>query len=629
MDTAAGVVLIAAAAAGAARVAPTLAPRGAVRWLAGSLAFATIFLGAFHVLGVAEVLSGRPSIGVTWAAALAIAAAAAAFAAVPHAAAPAAPAAGRWRPIPVAVAAAMAALFALFAVLLLWGTPRGFEVNAYHMPIAVRAFRDGTLAIWDQTFMFAYPANMGIWAGFFLHLLPEGVAAAANLPLLAVICIAVYALGRACGADRPAALLIAAGLPTVPMYGFSALEVGADLGGIAFALIAVVAVTARLGGPALWPLLAGLAAGIAFGFKSLNLVMVAAIGLVILAESAAPPVRPSWTRLRPPALYGLAALAAMGFWLVRNYAALGNPLYPLYIPGVFDLLGWSAPPDVSLFGREGTETEWVRSKAEWLVYPWVEWHQFDQNFKNGSGLGAFFAATVPVGWLLALAAGAAAILRTRRLPPLTDAARTRVILFLFGSAVVAGWWILGDRQPRYAMGAVALLLPLAAWLVSVTAGRLRTAYEVLLALCIAAMALVPAVQFGLRTAATIAQGFDAPRHVQREYPVAIDRLPAGAVVMTGTHSPDNYTVFGAGFRNGLVTISEAVRRFARPDGSWFIDDAGLRASGATHFYTDSSKPVGHDDCVTVREVDRLSANPFNGVRYDSARILYALSPCPR
>ncbi|MGE0747628.1 MAG: hypothetical protein AB7K86_20380, partial [Rhodospirillales bacterium] len=154
METAAGVVLIAAAAAIAARIAPTLAPRGAVRWLAGALVFAAVFLGAFHVLGVAEVVRGRPGIEVTWAAAIAVAAAAAALATVPRAAVPTPPPASRWRPVPVAVAAAVTALFALFAALLLWGTPRGFEVNAYHMPIAVRAFRDGTLAIWDQTFMF-------------------------------------------------------------------------------------------------------------------------------------------------------------------------------------------------------------------------------------------------------------------------------------------------------------------------------------------------------------------------------------------------------------------------------------------------------------------------------------------
>jgi len=629
VESAAGIVLVAAAVVAAARLAPAVARPGAGRILTGSLAFAAVFLGAFHVLGIVELLRGRPSIDVTAAAAVAVAAGAVVLATVRRAAPRPAPADSGWRPVPLAAAAAMTALFAAFAVLLMWGTPRGFEVNAYHLPVAVRALRDGTLAIWDQTFMFAYPANMGLWAGFFLHLLPEGVAAAANLPLLGLICVAVYALGRAAGADRPAALLIAAGLPTVPMYGFSALEVGADLGGIAFALVAVVAVATRLGGPALWPLLAGLAAGLAFGFKSLNLVMVAAIGLVILADAAAPPARPLRARLRPPVVYGLAALGAMGFWLARNYVALGNPLYPLHIPGVFDLLGWAAPPDVSLFGREGTETEWVRAKAEWLVYPWVEWHQFGQNFKNGSGLGAFFAATVPVAWVLALAAGIGAVVRARGLPAPSDASRTRAILFFLGSAVVAGWWILGDRKPRYAMGAVALLLPLAAWLLAAPAGRLRAAYEALIAFCIAAMALVPLVQFGARTAATMAHDFRAPRHMLREYPAAIDRLPPGAVVMTGTHSPDNYTVFGAGLRNGMVTISEAARRFARPDGSWYIDDAGLRASGATHFYTEASKPVAHDPCVTVRAVDRLEANPFNGAPYDSARVLYALSPCPR
>ena|ERR1051326_6648202 len=53
-----------------------------------------------------------------------------------------------------------------------------------------------------------------------------------------------------------------------------------------------------------------------------------------------------------------------------------------------------------------------------------------------------------------------------------------------GGLVLAVSWALGERQPRYLMGAFVFLVPLVAWMVSLTTGWSRRTFEVLLTVCI-------------------------------------------------------------------------------------------------------------------------------------------------
>src|SRR4029077_7454946 len=73
-------------------------------------------------------------------------------------------------------------------------------------------------------------------------------------------------------------------------------------------------------------------------------------------------------------LFLALVLAMASPWLVRNQRDFHNPLYPVYVGGVSNLLGWPGAPDVDYVQRRAFQFEWVRSPAEWLVYPWVEWH---------------------------------------------------------------------------------------------------------------------------------------------------------------------------------------------------------------------------------------------------------------
>ena len=125
------------------------------------------------------------------------------------------------------------------AAILVIGFPRGFEANAYHLPSAVNFFRDGSLRVWDARWLHTLPANASLWDGFWLRVLPERLVSVVNLPFLGLCVLLLYRLCRYSGADRSAAALISCGLTTIPLFGFCALELGADVAGVAFSLAAL------------------------------------------------------------------------------------------------------------------------------------------------------------------------------------------------------------------------------------------------------------------------------------------------------------------------------------------------------------------------------------------------------
>jgi hypothetical protein len=625
MNLLAGVVVLLGTIVGARRlVAGRFADRLVARLAIATTAFA-IFVAAFLLQGFAELVLQRPLIGLPGAAVIVAMILVLAFVTTHRAPTVALRARAKdaaIRPIPRALACVVFATFALLTLLLVAGLPRGYEVHAYHLPIAVRVLRDGTLGLWDDAYMHAFPADASVWAGFFLALLPEHWVSIANLPFHLLLCAAVYGLALAAGADRSASLLATIGLATIPIFGFSALELGADIGGVAFvAVAALLIVTPSTSHPTARALVAGIAAGLAFGFKSLNLVPAAVLGLFLLIDG----VRDGTTRrslhaFAPAFLYAVAAFGTMSFWLARNLVEAGNPLYPVHLGRVFDLFGWHAAPDFTLAARMDSEHEWVARSRDWLFYPWVEGHVYRQNFKHSSGLGPFFAATVPIvvvlwpiRWIAALRAG-----------PLPATLRVQSRLFVVAAVVTIAWWVLGDRQPRYVMVAIAMAMPIVAAFVTMTVGRLRTAYEALLAIGILLMAFVLLVRLGAENGPFLLQQRGATRAQAFQYPPAIDRLPAGSVVANGIDREFSYALLGAGFPNRVVDATLVHRRFAMPGGGLRLTRSGVETLGITHLYVLGDQKVDTDGCVALREVQRFDRNPLNGQALQVARILYAV-----
>ncbi|EKV32795.1 hypothetical protein C882_1633 [Caenispirillum salinarum AK4] len=540
------------------------------------------------------------------------------------------PAAGGTEPrAPVVLARGTAWLAGLTflgaGVLLALGFPRGFEVWAYHLPIGLHIFDTGSVQPWDHAYMHTFPANMSLYAGLLLQALPERLVAVANLPFLLLTAVAVYGLGRVAGGGRDGALLAAAGITTIPVFAFSSLELGADVaaaGLLALAFLAVLLHHQREanGIPTAVLLLAGALAGLAYGFKPLHVVPAMVLGVAILVGAASRSGRPVRAMVRDGGLYALGVVVLAGPWLVRNWIELGSPVYPINVPPITDWLGFATAPDVDYSARESTQFEWVRQPLEWLAYPWIEWHFIDQNYKHSSGFGAFFAALVP----LAVLAAAWRVLRPAREAGRRAVRFPQAVLLAAALVVVALWWVMNDRQPRYIMGAIVLAVPLVAPLVAEAAGRWRTG---LVGVGAAACVLMLAV-LASREAMTAGSQFVASsrfdRHAFYDYPQGIDSLPPGSTVLNLGPRARNYMLRGESLENRVIGFYR-LRTTLEATGAAGGTPEHLRALGVTHIYTQGPRRAPLDACVGLDPVASMDRNPENGVPLEEVRTLWRVT----
>jgi len=524
------------------------------------------------------------------------------------------------------VVAAVAGGFVVVAAFLTIGFPRGYEANAYHLPSAVNFFRDGSLGIWDRGYLETLPANASLWDGFWLRLLPERFVSVVNLPFLGLCVLVLYRLCRFSGADRSAAGFISCGITTIPLFGFCSTELGADVAGVAFVLAAFWLALFQPPCVPSWSVLAGSASGLAYGCKPLHLVTAVLVGLLILCGRS-PSIRPRLS-LRARLLHGVgfaaAFLALAGIWLLRNEVELGNPFYPIPLGGLPELLGFTPAPDWQYDLFQSAELEWVHAPWQWLIYPWVEGHRLHQNFKFSSGLGPFFAATVPVAWI---AWSAMLVWGRWRSRERSDADRTTRVLYVCGTAIFLAWWVSGSRQPRYAMAGIAVLLPLAAVLLASSSGWLRRAYEITLGLGILFMLAVLVSYIGVDEGSLLALGRLPTRAEVFEYPPRIDALPAGSVILDLIERPVHYQLYGANLTNRVISYPIATTLFREGD-QWNLRAADIRRLGVTYAYA-HGRPGLVPGCVNLEQEARLDANPFNSIPFDQPRVLYrVVDGCP-
>jgi hypothetical protein len=535
--------------------------------------------------------------------------------------------------------------FGVIAGMLLAGFPDGYDPTAYHLPIGVHMLQSHSLGLWDKAFIHTLPANCSIFFGFLLDVLPEGAVAAASLLFLVPLSLAAYGLSRLTGADRTSCSLVTAGLLATPIVALNAIQDRSDVAGIAFLASAVffaldtsIAFRQRCA-------LCGLTAGIAFGFKSPHLVSVPFL-LALLAWSHAEHLRSNRANAWPQGLgmlggllwFSLAFAAMAGFWLARNYVQLGNPLYPVYISGLFDFLRWAPPPDVDTASRTFSQHLWVGRSVEWLVYPWVESQAENAGFRHDSGFGPFFAVAIPPAILVA----GIAVLMIRE-------ARRSALTWLLGGGVfaLATWWVLGDRQPRFLMTALVYLPPLAAWTLTQSRRGLRRMYEAMLALTIAFMLIVvvskQVAEFG-RFAARGRQSQGMKRHVFYLYPEVIDRLPLESTIVNLAGRPWSYPLAGQGLHNRVVSFLEASRRFnvgtkasQNPIADWFqypnrtpdyrLTYKELRELRATHVFTTGAARLDLGECVALKELGRTDRTPAGTNNQFPPRVLYEIHYC--
>jgi len=251
----------------------------------------------------------------------------------------------------IAIAALAIAHFAVGVRLRLGTGMTGFDSTWYHGPFAAGFAQSGdTLGIQfiaPQFLSWFYPQSSELLHG--IGVLTFGrdlLSPLLNLGWLAGCLAAAWCIGRPFGA----APLSTAGVAIVLNSGALADQAGEarnDLMATFFLLAAVAMIVNALGRENRLPsgalAVVGIAAGIAAGTKLNFLVPAAALlgGLV-----AAAPASRRWSTL---AAAGLPALAAGGFWYLRNLVHSGNPLPWAKEIGPIDL----PSPDQPLGGREG------------------------------------------------------------------------------------------------------------------------------------------------------------------------------------------------------------------------------------------------------------------------------------
>lgn len=598
---------------------------------------------AFHALGYLEIASGEALLRMPWALAAGLILVAVVWVTaggraqdMVAAARDAARVVGcTWRAEPrwlvrLTITVYAATLLLVFAI----GYPAGAEAVAYHLPNGFVAFQTGSLRIADSMFYSANNADAGLWNAFVASFASERFVALAQLPFLPPLALATYGCARRLGADARASAFAAVGILSVPVIWQHAGVAEADSAGLAFVAIALYFVLAR-DLPRLRLVVAGLAIGLAFGIKSLFLLAGAMVWLLAVALG--------WGRDRAVRLAGDAAIVAAsalalgGFWLVRNFAETGNPLYPIAISGISDLFGWRGAPDIDPADGRAAQFMWVRSLAEWPLYPWLEWHGADAgtHYKSNAGLGALIATAVPLSMLVL------AFTTLRRAESgEASTARARLAVLAAGAAMLAAWWLLGQHQPRYASAAFVFLLPLVALVIAMLQPAARRWFERLLGLgcawMLGAFLTQDLANFGDR----VVYSRQTTRALYYEYPAAVDRLPAGAVILNLDSRVANYPLVGARHANRVIRFEIALRHFGidADQRGWNtsikehtkgvqLAAPAMRKLGVTHVYMRPQPLIGTDGCVTLHELGRIDRNPVSGAAIDPPKVLYRVAYC--
>lgn len=465
------------------------------------------------------------------------------------------------------------------------GFPSSWDGVAYHLPLAVRWLQEGSLALpatsnWHESL----PGNAEIVAMLALGTGWQALAEMWNVVSALGLCAGSYLLARGMGVGASGALAGGVLVASVPLVLFQTFSAYVDLfgaacliGSLGLFVVSRSPATASLAGSRAL-VLSGLGCGLAVGTKPTlwpyaALVAVGVVASLIWSKAA------SSRRPRLVLIFLVATAAPCLFWFIRSFVATGNPLYPLAVevPELLSLRGFR-PSEIT---DPNYHLNFVRSRAEWLLYPWIEFKRHGYSFGTGSGLGPVFAAFVPVGLLYTLWS-------VRRLDP----GPPRTVRLACSGGLVLGtaiWWVAVQGTPRFALPLIVLACVLATpFLDDALQLRPRGTGALLVS-----AALVSALLSTLPTAQEL------PRRVRHQLweryrfydvPQLIDQLPPCSIVIN--YNPENefwnsFALAGNRLANTVVPPWAARRALDRsPDPACpiylFDRDPFMSAEEATH-----------------------------------------------
>ncbi len=450
---------------------------------------------------------------------------------------------GWWLP-----AGVLCAVYIVFLIDAATRFPTGWDGVYYHLPTAVRWVQQGTLGLVPNDLNTNYPANGMILPYLLLTCGLQRLTSVVMVPQGVLLAMLAWAIGRRLGIPRRARMLATCVVMSIPIVMFQTFSSYVDLFGTTTWLAALLALMwasqSRTAGQRLSLVaIAGLATGIAAGSKMTYLVLGALLVPIValLPMMSAHRNHRSWRpAIKLSVVFCAAACACGGFWYVRNVIQTGNPFYPLGLSvagvTVFDGI------DTNSFFPERSKAAVL---ARWLTYPWLEQRPSGYNFGVGNGLGAAFAAFVPVG-LLALFLSP----RTRR--PRTSADRWRWPILLLIAIGALLFFTLLQQTIRF-------VLP---FLVLATMCSLASAGGFLLKHRRWSLAVASVSIAATGTVAVLLPAKDVLGRVRDhvwsrdafyEIPSVVDRLPPGSTVINVNAFTKNFALYGRDFTNRIVS----------------------------------------------------------------------------
>jgi hypothetical protein len=442
----------------------------------------------------------------------------------------------------------VALAYGIYAVRIILFYPDGWDALTYQLPLSVKWLQEGTMRIpASQAWRFSQPANANILFLVLLAIGKQSLVPIANWPTVIILALSVYVIALKFSSSNKAAAtsaLIALSIPMVHQQTFSGYV---DLFATAVFTASLALFLCRGGRDRLSDLRAifasGLACGLSVGTKSSFVVyggiFVAAATFSLLRE------RNYSIRCALPSVALLAAgvLIPSLFWFWRAVLQTGNPMFPFQV---------AIGKTVLFPGHDASEVapwdhslRFVRSNWEWLIYPWTEWkavtgylHVF---YTTGSGLGAAFAAFVPLGVVVAVYQFMRDV--RRRILPRTIVIATWLILLVV-------WFLAIPRLPRYGLPLWPLACALSAQTLAL-AWRYRPAWTGrLLSVTLVSTMVISCYEPVYGLVASL-RGKTFSRSDFYEYPKFIDQLPAGSRIVNQA-GPFNFLFYGERLANRVI-----------------------------------------------------------------------------
>jgi hypothetical protein len=464
----------------------------------------------------------------------------------------------RWPWYVAAAAVVVGTSYLVFAIDTLSSYLSGSDALAYHLPLALGWLQRGSLAIpASRAWRYSLPGNAEVGMMLLLATGKESASILVNWIAMAALSIASYLLARQmCRGERLPAATATLLLISIPIIEFQTYSAYVDLFGTAFLFASLALLVHRkesldASGSSIcgtMVFLSAAACGVSLGTKPIYYLYGGAASLFILFCLYRDSAERRTRFLRSLALMVVGILLPSWFWFARASAATGNPVFPMRVSvGNHVFLPGYTPSEITDLSFEDN---FVRSRGEWLVYPWTEWKRNPGYlmipYGEGSGVGAAFASIVVVGLLF---------LTYRAFVLPSSGTRDRLLLLVLVASLLP-WWFALHRVPRFGLPILVFACILATPFIQVLQSYRGHAFAILL---LGSITITTAISGFVPLHALLGRARTRQWSRARfySYPRVLDNLPSGSCVLNYTGLDEkNFALAGEKLWNCVVPAFE-------------------------------------------------------------------------